>query len=100
MCRSSHLALKRPGNCKSYAITKYLALADAGVAPGDRRLVMLRETTLSTELHLAVLVREGERWLILDNRTLTLVDSVATRQYAPLHEFDENGVRNFRSMPW
>lgn len=89
-------ALGQAGDCKSYAITKYLALADAGVATSDRRLVLLQVTTLPSELHLAVLVRDGERWLILDNRTLTLVDSTATRQYAPLHEFDENGVRDYR----
>jgi predicted transglutaminase-like cysteine proteinase len=89
-------ALDRAGDCKSYAIAKYLALADAGIAAGDRKLVMLQLTTPPGERHLAVLVRDGERWLILDNRTLTLVDSTATRQYAPLHEFDENGVRDFR----
>jgi predicted transglutaminase-like cysteine proteinase len=89
-------ALSQAGDCKSYAIIKYLALADAGIAASDRRLVLLQVTTLPAELHLAVLVRDGERWLILDNRTLTLVDSTATRQYAPLHEFDENGVRDYR----
>ncbi len=89
-------ALDRAGDCKSYAIAKYLALADAGIAARDRKLVMLQLTTPPGELHLAVLVRDAERWLILDNRTLTLVDSTATRQYAPLHEFDETGVRDFR----
>ena len=89
-------ALARAGDCKSYAIAKYLALAEAGIAADDRRLVLLKVRMPSTELHLAVLVRDGERWLILDNRTLTLVDSTETRQYAPLHEFDENGVRDYR----
>jgi len=89
-------ALSQAGDCKSYAIAKYLALADAGIDVRDRRLVMLRIATVPAELHLAVLVRDGERWLILDSRTLTIVDSAATRQYVPLHEFDENGVRDFR----
>lgn len=93
---SALAALGRAGDCKSYAVAKYLALGEAGIAAGDRRLVMLRVTLPSTELHLAVLVRDGERWLILDNRTLTIVDSTATRQYVPLHEFDESGVRDFR----
>lgn len=92
-------ALGRSGDCKSYAIAKYLALGEAGVAAGDRRLVMLRVAALPAELHLAVLVRDGESWLILDNRTLTIVDSTAARQYVPLHEFDENGVRDFRWRP-
>jgi predicted transglutaminase-like cysteine proteinase len=92
-------ALSQAGDCKSYAVAKYLALADAGIAASDRRLVMLKVTKLSAELHLAVLVRDGERWLILDNRMLTLVDSTAAHQYAPLHEFDENGVRDYRALP-
>lgn len=91
-------ALDQAGDCKSYALAKYLALADAGIAASDRRLVMLKVTTLPAERHLAVLVRQDERWLILDNRTLTLVDSTATQQYAPLHEFDENGVRDFEAL--
>jgi predicted transglutaminase-like cysteine proteinase len=92
-------ALSQAGDCKSYAVAKYLALADAGIAASDRRLVMLKVTKLSAELHLAVLVRDGERWLILDNRMLTLVDSTAAHQYAPLHEFDESGVRDYRALP-
>jgi hypothetical protein len=42
-----------------------------------------------------VLVRDNDRWIILDNRTLTLVDSIAANQYEPLIEFDANGVRDF-----
>jgi predicted transglutaminase-like cysteine proteinase len=34
-------ALSSPGDCKSYAVTKYEALAAAGIAPEDRRLVVV-----------------------------------------------------------
>ena len=88
-------ALDRPGDCKSYAIAKYLALGEAGIAASDRRLVMVRSASRPTEIHLVVLVRDGERWLILDNRTLILVDSIAAHQYVPLNEFDASGVRDF-----
>jgi predicted transglutaminase-like cysteine proteinase len=88
-------ALDQPGDCKSYAIAKYLALGETGIAASDRRLAMLRVASRPTELHLVVLVRDDERWLILDNRTLTLVDSTAAKQYVPLNEFDANGVRDF-----
>jgi len=92
-------ALERPGDCKSYAIAKYLALGEAGIAASDRRLVMLRGASRPTEMHLVVLVRDDERWLILDNRTLTLVDSTAAHQYVPLNQFDANGVRDFGTSP-
>jgi predicted transglutaminase-like cysteine proteinase len=89
-------ALGQPGDCKSYAIVKYLALGELGIAASDRRLVMLRGASRPSEIHLVVLVRENDRWIILDNRTLVLVDSIAANQYEPLIEFDANGVRDFR----
>jgi len=88
-------ALSQPGDCKSYAIVKYLALGELGIAASDRRLVMVRGAGRPSERHLVVLVRDNDRWIILDNQTLTLVDSVAARQYEPLNEFDANGVRDF-----
>jgi len=92
-------ALDQPGDCKSYAVAKYLALGEAGIAASDRRLVILRSVSRPTEIHLVVLVRDDERWLILDNRTLALVDSTAAHRYIPLYGFDANGVRDFRSLP-
>jgi predicted transglutaminase-like cysteine proteinase len=88
-------ALSQPGDCKSYAIVKYLALGELGIAASDRRLVMVRGVSRPSEIHLVVLVRDNDRWIILDNRTLTLVDSVAATQYEPLIEFGANGVRDF-----
>jgi predicted transglutaminase-like cysteine proteinase len=90
-------ALSQPGDCKSYAIVKYLALGELGIAASDRRLVMLRGVSRPSEIHLVVLVRDNDRWIILDNRTLTLVDSIVANQYEPLIEFDANGVRDFRT---
>lgn len=88
-------ALSRPGDCKSYAVAKYLALGELGIATSDRRLVMLRGVSRPGEIHLVALVRDDDRWIILDNRTLTLVDSIAAYQYEPLVEFDADGVRDF-----
>jgi predicted transglutaminase-like cysteine proteinase len=88
-------ALGQPGDCKSYAIVKYLALGELGIAAIDRRLVMLRGVSRPSEIHLVVLVRDNDRWIILDNRTLTLVDNIVAQQYEPLNEFDANGVRDF-----
>jgi predicted transglutaminase-like cysteine proteinase len=88
-------ALSQPGDCKSYAIVKYLALGELGIAASDRRLALLRGASRPNERHLVVLVRDNDSWIILDNQTLTLVDSVAARQYEPLNEFDASGVRDF-----
>jgi len=90
-------ALGQPGDCKSYAMVKYMALGEAGIAMMDRRVVMVRSKTMPSNQHLIVVVRDGEQWLILDNRTNALVDSMAAHFYEPLQEFDVNGVRDFKS---
>lgn len=88
-------ALASSGDCKSYAVTKYVALGAAGIAPEDRRLVMVWDNAHPLETHLVVVVRVALRWLILDNRTQTLVDSTDYPAYQPLHVFDHSGVRDF-----
>jgi hypothetical protein len=88
-------ALASFGDCKTYAVTKYAALGAAGIAPEDRRLVMVWENAHPRETHLVVVVRVARRWLILDNRTLTLADSTDQQAYQPLHVFDHSGVRDF-----
>ena len=88
-------AMATSGDCKSYAVVKYAALADAGIAAADRRLVMIWDRTHPRENHLIVVVRIKRQWLILDDQTLTLVDSASKPTYEPLHTFDETGVRDF-----
>ena len=91
-------ALASFGDCKSYAVTKYAALGAAGIAPEDRRLVMVWDNARPQETHLVVVVRVARRWLILDNRTLTLADSDDQQAYQPLHAFDHSGVRDFPAV--
>lgn len=91
-------ALGQPGDCKSYAIVKYLALGEAGITTTDRRLVMVRARTTPGETHLIVVVRDGGRWLILDSRTNALVDSMAAHRYQPLQQFDVNGAWDFEPV--
>jgi predicted transglutaminase-like cysteine proteinase len=84
-------AIASPGDCKSYAVTKYAALGDAGIGPDDRRLVMVRDLVHPQETHLIVVARAELQWLILDDETSTLVESTGKPTYEPLHTFDETG---------
>lgn len=68
------------GDCEDYAIAKYLALREAGVAPGDLRLVVVRDLRLRRD-HAVLAARLEDRWLVLDNRTLLLVDDDEVRGY-------------------
>ncbi len=88
-------ALGSSGDCKSYAVTKYAALGAAGIAPEDRRPVMVWDNAPPQEPHQVVVARVAWRWLILDNRTQTLADSTDLQAYRPLHVFDHSGVRDF-----
>lgn len=89
------VAMRLPGDCKSYAVVKYAALAVAGIAAADRRLIIIWHRTHPKETHLIAVVRVDLRWLILDDETLMLVDSTDKPTYEPLHSLDETGVRDF-----
>jgi predicted transglutaminase-like cysteine proteinase len=93
-------AMAVPGDCKSYAVTKYAALGDAGIALVDRKLVVIYDRAHPKETHLIVVVRiDGQgQWFILDNETLFLVDSTSKPTYEPLHTLDENGVWDFPAI--
>jgi predicted transglutaminase-like cysteine proteinase len=91
-------AMAVPGDCKSYAVTKYAALGEAGIAPADRKLVIIYDRAHPKETHLIVVVWVDWQWLILDDETLTLVDSNSKPTYEPLHTLDENGVRDFPAI--
>ena len=87
------------GDCKQFAVLKYAALEDAGLAADDLRIVIL-QLRARPESHAVVAVREEGRWLILDNRSLALVESSALlRQSAPLYSLDHRGVRQFFEQP-
>jgi predicted transglutaminase-like cysteine proteinase len=82
------------GDCEDYAIVKYAALLAAGLPKDAVKIVVLRNR-LPNEDHAVVAVKVDHQWLILDNRTLTLVrDSDVTRAI-PEFVLDDHGVRRF-----
>jgi predicted transglutaminase-like cysteine proteinase len=92
-------ALSHPGDCKSYVVVKYVALGEAGMPASDRKIVWVQNRQRPDTTHVVVVVRNGDRWLILDNLTLALVDSTAAHPYQPLQEFGTDGVREFPALP-
>jgi predicted transglutaminase-like cysteine proteinase len=82
------------GDCKDYAIAKYVALTAAGVAAQDVKLVIVRNLAAG-EYHAVVVVRDEGSWIVLDNRWLTLVEDVAMPKVIPLFVLDGEGVRQF-----
>jgi predicted transglutaminase-like cysteine proteinase len=87
------------GDCKQYAVLKYAVLEEAGFAPEDLRLVIVRIKSLRSN-HAVLAVRHAERWFILDNRTLAVVESrELLNYYLPLFTPDHRGVRQFLIPP-
>jgi hypothetical protein len=70
------------GDCKNYAVLKYAMLRELGVSPDALKIIVVE-------------VRSSHQ-LLLDNRTLMLVESsMALEYYDPLYELDQNGIREF-----
>jgi predicted transglutaminase-like cysteine proteinase len=84
------------GNCKDYAIAKYVALQEMGFANDDLRIVVVRDRP-TNQLHAVAAVRYDGRWRILDNRTFFMVQDVDIATYNPLYLIDSEGVK--RKMP-
>jgi len=82
------------GDCEDYAIAKYVALKEAGVAAEDLRLVIVRDLAVGGD-HAVVAARLDDDWIVLDNRWLALVEDSQTRQMVPLFVLDQTGVRQF-----
>lgn len=75
------------GDCEDYAIAKYVALREAGMASADLRLVVVYNRP-AHENHMVAAARVEGRWRILDNRTMRLVADDETADYTPLAVLD------------
>jgi len=82
----------RRGDCEDYAIAKYVALTQAGVAAEDVRLVIVHDLAVD-ENHAVVATRLDGDWIVLDNRWLTLVRDSEMPRMVPLVVLDQTGVR-------
>ena len=71
------------GDCEDYAIAKYVALRQVGMAARDLRLVILHNR-LTHEDHAVTAARVDGRWLILDNQRMALLTDSEMRGMTPL----------------
>jgi predicted transglutaminase-like cysteine proteinase len=85
------------GDCKDYAIIKYVALVAAGIAPQDLKLVVVQDLAVHNghNGHLVVAARVDGRWLVLDNRWLALAEDEELPRLVPKFLIDHDGVRAY-----
>ena len=62
------------GDCKQYTVLKYAALIAAGYSPDRVHIVIVEDKALRRP-HAVVAVLDGDRWLVLDNRSSRLVET-------------------------
>lgn len=84
------------GDCEDYAIAKLAALWAAGIAEGETRLLIVRDTRAGED-HALAMVRLDGRWLALDNRRFTLIEA-AHLPYRPLFAIGGDTVRAFTAQ--
>ena len=77
------------GDCEDYAIAKYVALRQAGVAREDLRIVIAHNPGLRQDHAIAAARVDGE-WLILDNRTMLLLTDDQATNLSPLVTLDDS----------
>ena len=82
------------GDCEDYAIAKYVALTAAGVSEDDVKLVIVRNLAAGED-HAVVAVRLDDKWMVLDNRRLTLLEDVEMTRVLPLFVLGHDGVKQF-----
>lgn len=85
------------GDCKDYAIIKYVALIAAGIAPEDLKLVVVQDQAVHNEHngHIVVAVHVDGHWLVLDNRWLALAEDDELPRFVPEYLIGHNGVRAY-----
>jgi predicted transglutaminase-like cysteine proteinase len=82
------------GDCEDYAIVKYVALRALGMAETDLRLIIVRDEKHQTA-HAIVAARDEQEWLILDNRTMFIVNAGDARYYNPLFVLEQKTPQTF-----
>jgi predicted transglutaminase-like cysteine proteinase len=71
------------GDCEDFAILKYVALRELGVGADDLRFVIVQDDRRRTE-HAILAVRSERKWMVLDNRTMAILNTEDAGNYRPL----------------
>jgi predicted transglutaminase-like cysteine proteinase len=89
------------GDCEDYAIAKLQMLRHAGFADRDLYLVVVKDLVRRSD-HAVLVVRAGDRMLLLDNGTDTIADAATAQDYRPILSFASGKVWTHgyqRSLP-
>ena len=74
------------GDCEDYAIAKMKLLEASGVSTNDMFLVIAKDLVRRAD-HALLVVRNGDRLVVLDNNTDRIVDAAAISDYRPVMSY-------------
>jgi predicted transglutaminase-like cysteine proteinase len=81
--------LARSGDCKDYAIAKYMSLRFLGWPVAELRIVVLRDVNLNAD-HAVLAVYRGDEILILDNQIAQVTNADSIHHYKPYYSLNED----------
>src|SRR5262245_47177706 len=90
--------LHRAGDCEDFAVTKYMALRELGVASADMRVAVVDDHGLGTT-HAVLLVAAGGGYYVLDNLNQQIQPIMALATYRPIYAINEHGWWNYGPPP-
>jgi predicted transglutaminase-like cysteine proteinase len=83
--------LKKSGDCEDYSITKYMLLKEAGIPIENMRIFSVRVRSLGGIGHAILVVYQGNKAWVLDNRTKSVLDaSLIKLEFQPVMSLNEN----------
>jgi predicted transglutaminase-like cysteine proteinase len=80
--------LHKSGDCKDYAIAKYMSLRYLGWPVDELRLVVLRDMNLNAD-HAVLAVYFNDQILILDNQIRDVTNADSIHHYRPYYSINE-----------
>lgn len=80
--------LNRSGNCKDYAIAKYMSLRFLGWKIDDLRIVVLQDLNLGVP-HAITVAYIADQALVLDNQVSRVMNATNIHHYRPFYSINE-----------
>ena len=82
--------LRKSGDCEDFSIAKYMLLKAAGMPVDNMRIVAVRIRSLGGIGHAILVVYQGDKALVLDNRVAPVMDEkLVRREFQPALSVNE-----------
>lgn len=81
---------RKSGNCKDYAIAKFISLRAIGVMGDVVRVAVVQDLNLGGIIHAVLIVFVGKDAYILDNQIKQVMPAVKIYHYVPIYSINED----------